>query len=285
MEDIYKVGDYVSHPYKPEWGEGKIETVTDSSVHIFFSKEPEQKTQMFGRVGFRGEIAWDSSDETGEKYSEQLNEDEFAEYFKKPEKIYSLQELGKSPPPSVPGVYGWYFDKLPPYVPKKGCTVVKIGWLFRRKWHLLYIGNAKNLKDRVFNYHIKGRYYPEGTMSSFRLSLGCLLSERLGLVLSYPPESFGKKTEQFDKWFEKHARAAWIKTGNIEAVESKAIANYTLPLNYEHNTRHPLADPLNVLRTEFKNIAKNSVRKPSKKDFKKAYNRFVKKCKALGIKK
>lgn len=283
MKDKYKVGDSICHPYKPEWGEGQIENVTDNSVHIFFSNESEQKTQMFSRIGFRGEIAWDSS--------KQLNEEELVEYFKKPKKIYSLRDLIKSPPPSDSGVYGWYFNKLPPYVPKKGCTVIKKGlrlrppFSFRQKWYLLYIGRAEDLKDRISDYHIKGKYYAKGTMSSLRLSLGCLLSEKLGLTLSYPPESFGKKEKRLNKWIEKHMRVAWIETNNIKIVESKAITDHTLPLNYRDNIHHPLAKPLHNLRKEFRNIAKTSVEKPRKKDFKKAYNKFVKQCKALGIKK
>jgi len=133
-------------------------------------------------------------------------------------------------------------------------------------------------------YHIEGRHYAQGTMSSFRLSLGCLLSDKFGLKIYYPPESFGKKDEKLSKWLEKHARVAWIQTENLDAVELEAIEKYILPLNHKHN-QHCLKIPLSNLRAEFKHIAKNSGQKPKKKYFRKAHKKFVKECKALRIKK
>ena len=214
-------------------------------------------------------------------------------YFKDPI-LKSPKELEKEKTPSSSGVYGWYFDEPPPYVPKDGCTVVKTGlWPFRKKWWLLYIGQAKNLKDRIVTYHIKGRHYPEGTMSSLRLSLGCLLTKELNIFLWKIPTdkegkyryTFGKKEKKLNNWLRKHARVAWFITKNIDAVEKKTIAEYTLPLNYIGSTHHPLAKPLSDLGTEFKNIAKSSARRTKKKDFRKAYRHFVKDCRALGIKK
>jgi len=201
-----------------------------------------------------------------------------ANYFANPDKIYSLNDLEESPPPRSSGIYGWYFDEPPPHLQTHGCTPVKTGWWpFRTKWWLLYIGKAKNLCDRIVTYHIRGGHYAGGTMSSFRLSLGCLLSNKLGMILCYPPESFGKKEKNLNKWLEKHARVAWIETTDIDATEKKAIKNYILPLNYGHND-HPLVQPLSNLRKAFRNIAKNSDRKPKKKYFRKAYKKFVKEC-------
>jgi len=206
-----------------------------------------------------------------------------ATYFTNPGKIYSLNDLEESPPPRRSGVYGWYFDEPPPYVPKSGCTPVKTGWWpFRTKWWLLYVGKAKNLNDRIVTYHIKGRHYAEGTMSSFRLSLGCLLSDNLGLELSYPKESFGQKEEKLQNWLNQHARVTWIETNNLDVVELVAIEKYTLPLNYKHN-QNPLKKPLSNLRAEFKKIAKSQ--NPEKKYFKKVYKTFVNECRSLEIKK
>ena len=129
-------------------------------------------------------------------------------------------------------------------------------WPFRTKWWLLYIGQAKNLRERIVDYHIRGGHYAEGTMSSFRLSLGCLLSKKYGLVLYYPPESFGNGGEKLNKWLAKHARIAWVETKDIDAVEKASIEKYTLPLNHKYN-EHPLKEPLSKLRMEFKNIARS----------------------------
>jgi hypothetical protein len=114
------------------------------------------------------------------------------------------------------------------------------------------------------------------------LSLGCLLSDKLGLGLFYPPESFGKKEKKLNKWLEEHARVAWVETKNLDAVELAAIEKYLLPLNHKHN-QHPLKIPLSKLRSEFRKISKSDVQK--KKYFKKAYKKFVKQCKQLDIEK
>jgi hypothetical protein len=246
---------------------------------------------MFNRIWPNGTIGWsDSSVDYIEPipqdvdYIEPIPQD--VNYFAKPRKIYSVNDLLQSTPPSVPGVYGWYFDELPPYVPKVGCVAIKTGFLpFRTKWWLLYIGQAENLKDRIVNYHIKGGHYAERTMSSLRLSLGCLLSKKLGMILCYPQGTFGEKEKELDKWLKEHARVAWVETKDIDTTERIAIENYRPPLNSKHNDRHPLRKPLSGLKKAFKEIATNLEQKPRKKDFKKAYKQFVKECKSLGIEK
>lgn len=205
-------------------------------------------------------------------------------YFESPN-LLSIRRLEAEKPPAFSGIYGWYFDELPPYVSKIDCTSVKSGrWPFKSEWWLLYIGKAKNLEERIVNYHINGNHYAEGTMSSLRLSLGCLLSDKLGLTLNYPPESYGKKEKVFNKWLEKHARIAWIRSTIIDEMEKQAIIKYTLPLNYEYN-HHPLVQPLSNLRKALRQIVQDQYHKPKKKYFKKAYKTFVSECKSLGIKK
>lgn len=284
---IYKVGMIITHPNKPEWGPGEVVNVTDTTVHIFF--RGVRKTIAFMRICPLGPIGWDSTLEGWD--SPYLDFDEAkieadVNYFAKPDWIYSPKDLRKKGlTPRCAGVYGWYFDEPPPYVPTMGCTDIKTGWWpFRTKWWLLYIGQAENLRERIVKYHIKGEHYAKGTMSSLRLSLGCLLSKRLDLILCYPPESFGDKDEKLDKWLEKHTRVTWVRPENIGIVEKKAIAKYVLPLNHRDN-EHLLVRPLSDLRTAFKNIAKDPVRKSKKKYFRRTYKEFAKQCKVLGIEK
>lgn len=204
------------------------------------------------------------------------------DYFAKPDKIFSLNDLQESPPPRLPGVYRWYFKEPPDYVPLKGCTYKR---LYFTKYWLLYVGRADDLRQRIVDYHIDGKHYAEGTMSTLRLSLGCLLSRELGLVLYYPPQSFGKKGDKkLNKWLRKHARVSWIETENNALLETQAIQKYVLPLNHSHK-QHVLKKPLSNLRSDFSSIAKNSVRKPKRRYFKKAYKKFVKQCRAIGIQK
>lgn len=278
----YETGMTVVYRTAPQWGPGKVIAVHGRTIIVRFEYGG---TREFGSTDTSLEISrggvFVSRSLGTESYESAV--ETYVAYFAKPDKIYSLAELEESPPPSRPGVYGWYFDKSPPYVRNNGCTRIKTGrWPFRTKWWLLYIGQADKLKDRIMRYHIGGGHYAEGTMSSFRLSLGCLLSDKYGLILHYPPESFGKKDRKLNKWLEEHARIAWVETENLDEVELDTIEKYTLPLNHKHN-QHPLKYPLSKLRTEFKNIAKSQ--KPKKKYFRKAYKKFVKECKALRNKK
>jgi hypothetical protein len=206
-------------------------------------------------------------------------------YFKDPI-LKSSKELEKEKPPSSSGVYGWYFDEPPPYVPTNGCTPVKTGfWPFRKKWWLLYIGKASNLRYRVLDMHFNNEFWMKKSLSSLRLTLGCLHCRELGLSLrrNTDPEkdyTFGLKGDKkLSNWMAKHARVAFIQTEYIKMVETRTIAKYVLPLNYKDNINHPFAETLSGLRQDFKNIARNSNRKPKKKDFRKAYKKYVKKCK------
>ena len=267
---IYIRGMIVRHPNKPEWGPGEVVNVTDTTVHIFFRDDPDQITKTFPRILPLGPIEWDGSTDT-------KMEDDIG-YFANPDKLYSLKELKKNNlPPDSSGIYGWYFDRLPPFVPSVGCTVVKKWWIFKR-WTLLYIGKAKNLKERIIDYHIDGKHYPKGTMSTLRLSLGCLLSDKLGLILYYPRESFGKRDRNLNKWLTKHVRVAWIVSRNMRVLEEKAIWRYILPLNIKDN-EHPFKYPLKQLRKSFKRTAKSGKKKTKK--FRKAYKDFAKECRSI----
>lgn len=272
----YEVGMAVKCILNLEWGLGEILEVNGNMIRIFFNE-----------IGLTTQIDYTIEPLVIFNISCQYIINENVNHFANPDKkkVYSSGDLEKHPPPRRPGVYGWYFDELPPYVTKDGCVPIKTGrWPLRTKWHLLYIGKAEYLRDRIVKHHIKGRHYPKGTMSSLRLSLGCLLSSKLGLNLNYPPETFGKKEEKFNAWLKDHARITWIEveTEKLKAVETAAIKRYTLPLNHD-DKQHPLKEPLSKLRSEFRIIAKND--KPKKKYFKKAYKTFVKECKKLGISK
>jgi hypothetical protein len=270
---IYTKGMVLKHPNKPEWGPGEVVNVTDTTVHIFFRDDPDQITKMFPRICPFGPIGWDG-------FTDTKMEDDIG-YFAKPDKLYSLKELKKNNlPPRSSGIYGWYFDRLPPFVPPVGCTVVKDkeGWFFKSRWTLLYIGKAKNLKERIVYRHFDGKPYAKGIMSTLRLSLGCLLSDKLGLILYYPPESFGKRDRKLNKWLTKHVKVAWIVARNIHVLEEKAIGRYILPFNIKDN-EHPFKYPLKHLRRNFKRIAKSGEKETKK--FRKAYKDFATECRSI----
>jgi hypothetical protein len=102
-----------------------------------------------------------------------------------PVKLWSRDEvLAGDCVPRAPGVYAWWFRDIPLGVPTNGCVQ-------RDGSTLLYIGIApkappangarsstQTLRHRI-RYHISGN--AEG--STLRLTLGCLLAEKLGIEL------------------------------------------------------------------------------------------------------
>ncbi len=297
-ENEYKVGMIIKSPEKPEFGPGKVIRINGNSIWIYFRNDNSKYARQYSKNVARLNRYKKKSDQ----FLNSLNEKNFVDtsigllyepsiiekckYFCLKPKLKSIDDLNIEHPPSQFGVYGWYFDEPPPYVPTNGCTSVKTGsWPFRTKWWLLYVGKAKSLSERIVTYHIGGGHYAKRTMSSLRLSLGCLLSKKLGILLYYPPESFGKKEKKLNNWLEKHALITWVRTAYIDEVETCAIQEYYLPLNYEHNN-HPLVQPLSNLRKAFRKIVKSSDRKGKKKrKQKKAYKQFVNDCKRLKIEK
>jgi hypothetical protein len=279
-DDItYEVGMIVKHSSAHELGLGEIIKVTESTITINFDKagikEFDSKITPLEilqdkKIKIQGSNNKDNDVTIGVDVS----------YFARPDpdRFYSLKDLQKFPPPTSPGVYGWYFEKLPPGVPKGGCAVIETGlWLFRTKWHLLYIGKASNLEERVLYEHFQGNYVRGKSISSLRLTLGCLLYKDLGICLQKhhfvnKDYTFGQKGDQkLSNWMAKHARVTWVKTKDYVEFEKKTIDVYRLPLNTEDNPE-PF-DPLKDLKREFENIARSQ--KPRKGDFKKAYKEFV----------
>jgi hypothetical protein len=104
-----------------------------------------------------------------------------------PTRLWSATEILKNfaPVPKSAGVYAWYFDEMPPGVPTAGCHRSANNQV------LLYVGIApkaaakaattlstRSLRDRLRD-HLVGN--AEG--STLRLTLGCLLADRLGIRL------------------------------------------------------------------------------------------------------
>lgn len=217
----------------------------------------------------------------------------YVDYFERADKILSYKQLSeqKYSPSTSPGVYGWFFDDLPPYVPTTGCSVHREGLVSKKNWILLYIGKASNLSERILHEHFDGALVRGKAMSSLRQSLGCLLCKELNIYLWKYPDfpkreyTFGSRGEKkLTKWMKKHTRVAYVRTEHTEELEKEAINYYTLPLNTEGNT-HFFPDPLKQLKKDLRNCAKFYGANAPKKDVKKAYKKFVKQCKALGIKK
>jgi hypothetical protein len=174
----------------------------------------------------------------------------------RPPRLYSRQEVltRPSPVPARPGVYAWYFREVPPGVPLDGHH--KLDGL-----SLLYVGispskpptngkspSKQSLAKRV-RYHFAGN--AEG--STLRLTLGCLLAERLDIRLtrvgSGTRYTFTNPGEiKLDDWMERNALVCWLEHPRPWEVEVELLKMLSLPLNIDRNEHHPHVAALRLCR-------------------------------------
>jgi len=148
----------------------------------------------------------------------------------------------------VPGVYGWWFDRVPGGVPVDGVERRGGRWL-------LYVGIARSkatgaatLRSRICGNHLHGT----ARRSTLRKTLGCLLADEIGLSpvrLSGAKYHFGEDEPKLTTWMEAHARVCWVDTPRPWEVESELFKAIHLPLNIQHN-------PTNAYRKELKALRK-----------------------------
>lgn len=157
------------------------------------------------------------------------------------------------PVPPAPGVYAWFFRSVPPGVPTEGCY-------HRDGATLLYIGispkapptngraASRSTLARRIRYHYRGN--AEG--STLRLSLGCLLSDALGLQLrrvgSGERLTFAAGETTLSAWMADHALVTWLVTPRPWTMESTLIERVSLPLNLDQNRNHPFHPVLSAKR-------------------------------------
>ena len=168
--------------------------------------------------------------------------------FENPEFLISLAELEESSPPKLPGIYGWYFDKRPPKVPRRNCVRI-------HRWRLLYIGITEtDLHRRIVRDHFRGN--AEG--STLRLKLGCLLNRKLGLRLKQTGSrlTFGEGEKRLNNWMAKHAHVFYCVSNRPVQLEEIAILRYKPPLNADYNKEHPFYPRLKKIINACKNRAR-----------------------------
>lgn len=141
--------------------------------------------------------------------------------------------------PDSPGVYGWYFDDIPP-----GLDQIDVHRHGGRA--LLYVGISprrppvsgkmpRTLRQRVVGDHCTGN--AEG--STLRLTLGCLLAGTLGFKLrrvgSGKRLTFTNPGEQaLDDWLDRHAYLTFREHPEPWVVEEAILRSVIpLPLNIQ----------------------------------------------------
>jgi hypothetical protein len=112
---------------------------------------------------------------------------------------------------------------------------------------LLYVGIApkkpyadgrrsKSTLHQRIRYHYRGN--AEG--STLRLTLGCLLSEALGIELrrvgSGTRRTFSDGERELSKWMSANAFVCWVEDTQPWALEEQLIARSDLPLNLDRTS-------------------------------------------------
>lgn len=157
------------------------------------------------------------------------------------------------PLPALPGIYAWWFSELPRGVPIDGC-------LHAAGRTLLYVGispkapppnggrpSSQSIRTRL-RYHYRGN----ASGSTLRLTLGCLLSETLGIRLQVVGSgrlTFGSGGEStLSRWMEANAEVSYMLHVQPWVVEHRLIRELSLPLNLDQNRDHPFHPELTALR-------------------------------------
>jgi hypothetical protein len=180
-----------------------------------------------------------------------------------PEKVWSRNEilLSPSPIPKESGVYAWYFKNFPSIIPTDDCVTFS-------NLTLLYIGispkspplngkppSSQRLFHRV-RYHMTGN----AAGSTLRLSLGCILSERLGIQLrrvgSGNRMTFADGEQKISQWLAENAFVTWVICNKPWELESELLSELSLPLNLDQNRKHNFHSDLSILRKSARERAK-----------------------------
>jgi hypothetical protein len=147
-----------------------------------------------------------------------------------------------SPVPQSPGAYAWYFDEVPGDVDAAGCHV-------HEGRTLLYVGispaappqNGRVPSRSTLKRRLQTHYSGNASGSTLRLTLGCLLSERLGIQLRRVG-SGGRYTftnpgeQQVDTWMAANAFVAWQVCERPWELEKRILeGSLALPLNIADN--------------------------------------------------
>lgn len=114
-------------------------------------------------------------------------------------------------------------------------------------------GNAENPDTRPLRER-------ERVGSTLRLTLGVLLSDRLGIALRREGtrHTFGTDGEtRLSLWMGDHARVAWYLTPEPWDVEPIIIRSVSLPLNLRGNESHPFHATLSSRRSLARALARD----------------------------
>jgi hypothetical protein len=161
-----------------------------------------------------------------------------------PARLYSASEIGSRPcpVPARPGVYAFYFDETPAGIVATDCHRVD-------EHVLLYVGiapkpppqNGRSPSKSSLKQRLRTHFFGNAAGSTLRRTLGCLLSNQLGINLrrvgSGGRYTFTNPGEQkLDAWMSQHTFVTWRETSAPWELEKQLLASgLRLPLNLDGN--------------------------------------------------
>src|SRR4030095_8597181 len=115
--------------------------------------------------------------------------------------------------------------------------------------------SQQTLRKRI-RYHYTGN----ASGSTLRLTLGCLLAERLGIQLrrvgSGQRLTFAADEAKLSAWMADNAFVTWVETDRPWLAEQQLIASVNLPLNLDQNRQHAFHQQLPQLRADARMAAR-----------------------------
>ena len=115
--------------------------------------------------------------------------------------------------------------------------------------------SQQTLRKRI-RYHYTGN----AAGSTLRLTLGCLLAERLGIQLrrvgSGRRLTFAAGEAKLSAWIADHAYVTWVETDRPWSAEQRLIASVNLPLNLDQNRHHTFHQQLTQIRADARTTAR-----------------------------
>jgi hypothetical protein len=178
--------------------------------------------------------------------------------------VYSRDEVLSRPypVPKSPGVYGWWFRRIPGSIDAADC--VKRDGLM-----LLYTGispsrpplNGKPPSRQSLFHRIRYHYSGNAEGSTLRKTLGVLLAEELGIQLrrvgSGTRRTFGPTGEAaLSEWMAANALVSWVVRDEPWVLEEELIASLDVPLNLQGNSHNRFYPILKQLRAEAEQAAR-----------------------------
>jgi hypothetical protein len=175
--------------------------------------------------------------------------------FLQPERLWRREEVlsRPCPIPAVPGVYGWWFDRLPVPLDTTGCRTLHGATL-------LYTGispkrppmNGRAPSKGQLRQRIVIHYAGNAEGSTLRKTLGCLLAAELGIQLrrvgSGSRRTFVDGERALSLWMAEHAFVSFLAHGRPWEVEDELIATRDLSLNLDGNSRNGFHTDLTAIR-------------------------------------